>query len=186
VQRIVTLSSMAASSTDSTGGGSHLAVEASGLGWTHIRPGAFDGNALWQWGPSIRAEGKAYGAYPAATVAPVHEADIAAAAVTALLSGKHHGQRYELTGPESLTYRRQVAILGETLGRPIPFIEQTSQQARQQMTRHMPGSVADALLALWAKAEGKPATVLPTIENVTGHPARTFAQWATEHASDFQ
>ncbi|WAP50659.1 hypothetical protein OL239_11545 [Arthrobacter sp. ATA002] len=29
-------------------------------------------------------------------------------------------------------------------------------------------------------------TILPTIEEVTGRPARTFAQWAHEHAHQFR
>lgn len=28
-------------------------------------------------------------------------------------------------------------------------------------------------------------TVVDTVEKVTGHPARTFAQWAAEHADTF-
>jgi hypothetical protein len=30
----------------------------------------------------------------------------------------------------------------------------------------------------------KPDVVLPTVEAIPGHPGRTLAQWAQEHASD--
>ena len=33
------------------------AVEASGLEWTHLRPGEFAANRLALWGPSVRSEG---------------------------------------------------------------------------------------------------------------------------------
>ncbi|MFD0395283.1 SDR family oxidoreductase [Streptomyces nogalater] len=87
VRRIVVLSSD--SVTDGTDTGGHrrveLAVEDTGLEWTHVRPGEFALNKVTLWAPSIRAEGVVRSAYPDARVAPVHEADVAAVAVTALL-----------------------------------------------------------------------------------------------------
>lgn len=189
VRRIVVLSSSAAGMDNRIGRG-HLvverAVEAAGVEWTHLRPGAFAGNAIWQWGRAIRAGGVVRAAYGDAALAPVHEADIAAVATTALLHGGHAGQRYELTGPQSLTHREQVAVIGQAIGRDIPFVELDPQQAREQLVAVMPGEIADALLGLWAGAVGRPATVLPTVEQVTGRPGRTFAQWAAEHAGAFR
>lgn len=188
VRRVVVLSSAAAGMGNGIGS-RHLlverAVEATDVEWTHVRPGAFAANALWQWGPSIRAEGVVRAPYGDASVAPVHEADIAAVATDALLRDGHAGHRYELSGPESLTYREQVAILGRAIGRDVAFVELSPQQAREQMIRTVPESVADGLLALWADAVGRPATVLPTVEQVTGRPARTFAEWAADHAGEF-
>src|SRR5918992_4673766 len=61
------------------------AVEASGLEWTHLRPGEFAANRLALWGPSIRAERVVRWPYPDEVGIPIHEADIAAVAVYALL-----------------------------------------------------------------------------------------------------
>lgn len=189
VRRIVVLSSAAAASSNGIGR-RHLAVEqaveAAGAEWTHVRPGAFASNALWNWGPSIRAEGVVRAPYGDAAVAPVHEADIAAVITTALLEEGHTGRRYELSGPQSLTHREQVEILGRAIGRDIAFVELSPEQARERMLRTVPEPVVDALLGLWAAAVGVPATVLPTVEQVTGHQARSFAQWAAEHADRFR
>lgn len=162
------------------------AVEASGVEWTHVRPGAFAANALWQWGPSIRGEGVVRVPYPDAAAAPIHEADIAAVAITALLGDGHAGRSYPLSGPESLTQRDQIAILGAALGRDIELVELSPEQAREQFAGAIPGPVLDALMRLWAGAVGRPAQVLPTVEQVTGHKPRTFAQWAAEHADRFR
>ncbi|MGB9281574.1 MAG: hypothetical protein WCB57_16055, partial [Pseudonocardiaceae bacterium] len=59
-------------------------------------------------------------------------------------------------------------------------------EAREQMIRTIPAPIADGLLDLLADAVGKPATVFPTVEQVTGRPPRTFAQWAAEHAAYFR
>lgn len=52
--------------------------------------------------------------------------------------------------------------------------------------RSVPEPVVDGNLALLADAVGTPATVLPTVKQVTCRPARTFAQWTAEHADDFR
>jgi len=48
-----------------------------------------------------------------------------------------------------------------------------------------PAWVADMLLSAYAAAVDRPALVTSTIEEVTGTPARTFREWAIDHAADF-
>jgi uncharacterized protein YbjT (DUF2867 family) len=92
---------------------------------------------------------------------------------------------YVLTGPLSLTQREQVARIGESLGRTLVFDEVSPVTARSQMLEAVPAWVADMLLSAYAAAVDQPALVTSTIEEVTGTPARTFGQWATDHAADF-
>jgi uncharacterized protein YbjT (DUF2867 family) len=163
------------------------AVEASGVEWTHVRPGAFMANTLWQWAPDIRSENVVRAPYGDAAVAPIHEADIAAVATTALVEDGHAGARYPVTGPESITQMEQVRAIGAAIGRDIAFEELTPERARELWAaRHMPGAVIDSLLGFLAGAVGRPATVLPTVQQVTGRPARTFVEWATQRAADFR
>jgi uncharacterized protein YbjT (DUF2867 family) len=68
------------------------AVEASGVEWTHLRPGDFAANRLRLWGPSIRAERVVRWPWPDEVGVPIHEADIAAVAVLALLEDGHAGR----------------------------------------------------------------------------------------------
>jgi hypothetical protein len=42
------------------------------------------------------------------------------------------------------------------------------------------------LLDAWGAAVGLPAFVTSTGEEMTGWPARTFREWATHHAADFE
>ncbi|MER6508840.1 zinc-binding dehydrogenase [Nonomuraea sp. NPDC001636] len=69
--------------------------------WTVLRPHAFAANAL-RWAGQVRA-GVVRQPSGEAVFSPVHERDVAAVAVRALLDGGHHGAVYTLTGPRPLT-----------------------------------------------------------------------------------
>lgn len=161
------------------------AVEAWSPEWTVLRPGEFAVNKLDQWAPSIRASGVVRAAYGDSWGTPIHEADIAAVAVAALLEDGHRGRRYELTGPQALTLREQVRAIGEGIGREIRFEELTHAQARAELLAlGTPVEVVD-LMILAQPARSAPP-VLPTVREVTGRPGRTLVQWAAEHADDFR
>jgi len=160
------------------------AVRRSGLAATFVRPGSFATNTL-RWAPSVRAEGVVRAPYPDAAMDSIHEADIAAVATAALLDDRHVGAEYQLTGPASITQAEQVAAIAAATGRPVRFEEVDPARARAAMVEVMPAEIADLMLGYLASAVGAPARVLPTVEQVTGRPARTYAEWAVDHAEGF-
>jgi uncharacterized protein YbjT (DUF2867 family) len=202
VRRIVVLSSGAV-----TGGMDttfHLpveqAVEDSGLEWTHVRPGEFAMNKIALLGPSIRRERTVRHPHPEAGGIPVHEQDIADVAVAALLEEGHAGAAYTLNGPEIVSMREQVRAIAEAIGEEIRFERVSPEQAREEYLRlgGFAAANADYLLG-FADYAGRPADPhaasdfdwsvlgpLPTARDVTGRAARTFAQWARDHAADFR
>jgi len=91
-----------------------------------------------------------------------------------------------ITGPESLTQRELVRTIGEAIGRPLRFEELSPDAARQDVLATWPGAVADMLLSAYAAAVGRPSHVTTTVADVTGTPARTFREWAVEHAAELQ
>lgn len=157
-------------------------IEGSGAEWTFLRPHAFAANAL-RWARHVRA-GTVRGAYGSAAAPVVHERDIAAVAVRALLDDGHHGAAYELTGPESIAQAAQVRIISEVTGIPARWEEVPLERARADLlAKGWPPGVVDEVLR--AQAAG-PAPVTSTVEEVTKAPARTFREWAAEHAGDFR
>jgi uncharacterized protein YbjT (DUF2867 family) len=160
-------------------------IERSGLKWTMLRPGPFALNCRNWWAPQIRTGDVVRWFHGAAQTAAVHERDIAAAAVRALCEEHHHGRDYLLTGPESLTQRQQLATIGEAIGRTLTFDELSPERVRREVIAAWPAWVADMLLSAYGAAVGRPALVTRTIEAVTGTPARSFRQWAFDHAPDF-
>ena len=162
-------------------------IEASGLQWTFLRPGMFAANALNWWAPQIRA-GSNLVRWPhvAAPTAPIHERDIAAVAVRALCEDGHAGAEYVLTGPQSLAQSEQISTIGDVIGRPLRVEEISPEDARSELLPIMPAFVINMLLNAWAAAIGQPALVTSTVAEITGAPARTFRDWATDHAPDFR
>ncbi|WP_067813901.1 NAD(P)H-binding protein [Actinomadura kijaniata] len=188
VRRIVVLSSSAVLAGEGNPiGDHHLAVErqveATGLEWTHLRPGAFAANALG-WADQIRGNGVVRGPHARAHTVPIDERDIAAVAARALTGDDLVGTRPELSGPESLTFADQARIIGEAIGRPVTYEELSPEAARAAMT-YAPEPVVDALLTFWAEAVDRPQPVSSEVERITGRPARTFAEWAADHVRDF-
>jgi uncharacterized protein YbjT (DUF2867 family) len=163
------------------------AIKDSGVGWTFVRPGRFMSNAL-HWRESIRKEGKVFSNYGDGKLPSVHPRDIAAVAVRALTSEDYFGKILEVTGPEALNMAEEVAILSNTLGKPIEYVSITDETARREMERaNMPSYIIDGLLPFAAFVRsGKAARIFPTVREVTGRPALSFADWAREHAAAFQ
>ncbi|MFB8239715.1 NAD(P)H-binding protein [Kitasatospora sp. NPDC089913] len=168
----------------------HRAVEdavlASGIAYTFLRPHNFATNILmWGWPESIRAEGRIRFPYPESHSDAIHEKDIAAVAVAALTGEGHENRAYFISGPRSITQREQLADLAEALGRPLEFEELTDAEAREALAPIVPIWVMDAVVGYWAGSDGVPTEVSDTVEQLTGRPARTFAEWARDHVADF-
>jgi uncharacterized protein YbjT (DUF2867 family) len=163
-----------------------LAIEQSGIDWTFIRPGMFAANTRWWWAEPIRRASAVRLPWPDAQTAPVHEKDIAALAVAALTGHAHSGQAYTVYGPQSLTLRQQVRHIGDAIGREISLSVIAAGQARQELAASTSPAAANAVLGVWQAGNGGPAPTSVIVEKITGRPARTFAEWAADHADDFR
>ncbi|MGW7533512.1 NAD(P)H-binding protein [Amycolatopsis sp. NPDC054798] len=189
-RRLVLLSSAAArSGSDDAISQVHLAVEKAiertSLEWTFLQPHGFATNAL-NWAPHIRKDGVVRGAYGSASSTLIHEADMAAVAVAALTSDGHAGAKYDLTGPSALTQVDQVRVIGEVIGRETRWEEVSREVARELLLERIPAKYADVMLDAYARlAQREPDRPTATVEEVTGVPARTFAQWVADHAAEF-
>jgi uncharacterized protein YbjT (DUF2867 family) len=173
------------------------AVRASGLEWTALQPIEFMGNVLADWGPRLRRDQVIREPYGDRRSAPVHEADIAAVAAVALTQSGRSGQSYVLTGPEVLTPRAKLSRLAAATGLDLLFEELTPEQTRQEWAVERPDllffrvagdgpEAVEMLLRIYGDVPEVGRTVTGAVSEVTGRPARTFAQWAAEHADAFR
>ncbi|MEV0547967.1 NAD(P)H-binding protein [Nocardia salmonicida] len=190
-RRIVLLSSGAVRDNreqDHPIGRAHAIVEQpiteSTLEWTFLRPGGFATNTL-EWAPQIRAGNVVRGAYGSASVALVHEADIAAVAVRALTTDGHAGAKYVLTGPAPLSRIDQVEAIGAALGRALVWEEIGPEAAVAQMS-WLPPDIARVVLSGLAGYVDTPGTATTTVREVTGSSARDYRRWAADHVADFR
>ncbi|WP_198348106.1 NAD(P)H-binding protein [Plantactinospora sp. KBS50] len=162
-------------------------LERSTLAWTFLRTTGFMANALG-FAAQIRDGGRVVRfPYGDAARTSVHEADLAAVGVRALLDDGHEHQRYLVSGPELLTQREQVEIIGEVVGRPLEWQDVHAEEARRQMVATgWPPGYADGALDYFAMLTKEPEVGSTVVAEVTGRPARTFRQWAYEHATAFR
>ncbi|WP_166347243.1 SDR family oxidoreductase [Phytoactinopolyspora limicola] len=161
-------------------------IEQSGVEWTFLRASGFTSNTL-EWAQSIRTDGVVRAPYGAARRSLVHEADLAAVAVHALLEDHHVGRAYPLTGPEHISQVEQVRTIGEAIGRPVRWEEMSRDAAeRQYLAEWGDPEFVQAALDAWASMVENPEPLTNEIEAVTGAPARTYRQWAVEHAAAFR
>jgi uncharacterized protein YbjT (DUF2867 family) len=158
-------------------------VTRAGIPWTFLRPSGFATNRLW-WADAIRAHGTVRDPFPDSHSALIHEADIAAVAVRALTEPGHHGTHYTLTGPDSLTVRRQAELIGEAINRPLRVERQDLDEYRRTLSR-WPAEIVAARIRRLAALVDHPDPTTDTVREVTGRPPRTFAEWAADHAADF-
>lgn len=158
--------------------------ERSGVSWTFLRAGGFAANTL-EWAEQIRAGDTVRIPYPDAARSLIHERDIADVAILALLGNALAGKAVELTGPDTLPQREQVAAIGAAVGRQLRVEDQPYHEAHRGYAAAMGTRFADAALAYWATLVDAPERVSRDAERFTGHPPRSFAEWARDHADDF-
>ncbi len=156
------------------------AVERSFDQWTFLRPTGFAANTL-VWADQIRRGNVVRWVYGQAARSLIDQRDIAEVAVRALTEPGHTGQRYVLTGPETITQIEQVRAIGAALGRELRWAEIESEQLDDELT-----GIPSSALETWASFVHHPEIVTQTVQEITGSPARPFAQWALDHADQFR
>ncbi|MGW4837967.1 NmrA family NAD(P)-binding protein [Streptomyces globisporus] len=161
------------------------AIRESGVPWTFVRPRTFMSNTL-SWAPGIRSARVVRALYGDAPVACVDPRDVAAVAFAVLTGAGHEGRAYAVSGPEAITAREQTAQLSRVLGRPLRFEELGPDAARAALLAKYPRPVAEAFLeSAERQLAGAKAAVVPTVQEVTGHQARSYRTWAADHADAF-
>lgn len=156
----------------------------SGLAWTVLRPNGFHANAL-RWLPQLQTGDIVGGPWAEVPIASIDPADIGAVAAVALTADGHGGRAHRLTGPQRLLPAERVEILGAALGRSLRFEAQSDERARAEMLEAMPPGIVDAFFRFFSEGETDESIITPTVQEVTGRPPRSFAQWATAHATAF-
>lgn len=192
VKQIVKLSTMEASKPLLLVGRWHREreqlIEDSGIDWTFLRPGMFMSNSIEWWSETIKTQGKIYFPGGKGRVAPVAPSDVAAVALKALTQDGHNRKIYELTGPELLTIDDMAVVIGRLLGKTVQYVNVPLFAARLQMLLFgMDPKLVKGLMQVAAELRsGQSAAINGTIEEVTGHAARTFNDWCLDNIKSFQ
>lgn len=163
-----------------------LAVKASGIPYTILRPNNFYQNDYWLKDVLLQ-----YGVYPqpigSVGLSRVDVRDIAEAAAIALTTDGHEGETYNLIGPDIHTGQTTADVWSQELGKPIAYGGDDLEAWEQQSLQYMPGWMAFDLKLMYEffQKEGLKATA-EDIERQTkllGHAPRGFEAFARETAA---
>jgi uncharacterized protein YbjT (DUF2867 family) len=193
VEGVVKLSALGASdhSKSPIGRAHHdveKALQGSGMAWTILRPHVFMQNLL-DVAPRIARDGNIRSASGDGKIPFIDTRDIAAVAEVALTGRGHEAKKYVLTGPEALSYGDVARIISEVIGRTIEYVAESPEEARERLFKEgAPPWLIEGYLALAAyqRAGGATAMVSPTVSQILGRPARSFAEFVRDHAATFR
>ncbi len=159
----------------------------SGLTYTIIRPNSFHQNMLWQAGP-IKDGRQFYLPLADARQSTVDVRDLAEATANILTQPGHDNKIYELSGPESISFKDVADILSEVVGDPVTYVPVPVEAAEQAMLdAGMPQWNAHALAEIQGLfATGKYADVTDDLRQLLGREPRTFRQFAEDFAPAFR
>ncbi|AXB43744.1 NmrA family NAD(P)-binding protein [Amycolatopsis albispora] len=190
VRRVVLLSSSAITEDTPQLGELQRLVRVGFPEWTVLRPSWFMQNFSGEHAVarSIRSTGEIVTATGSGRVAFVDADDIAAVAVRALLDPLPHNTDHVITGPQALSYADAASIISEVTGKPVRHRPVTTGEFAALLTATgLPSEFADVLAALDEQIRhGAEDRVTTTVDEVTGRPARTFAEFAAAHRDSWR
>ena len=159
------------------------AIKASGMKWTLVRPSFYMQNFRGSL-KSARATGKLSMPMGKGTVALTDNNDAGlfiAHILTDPNSAQHHGQCYDITGPDPVMSFDQIAqVIGEVISQKVVY-DDCDPKAFQEAIRpfHRNQWHSDAVARLFAEiANGRtPGHKTDTFEKIMGRPGRSFREY---------
>ena len=155
-------------------------LEDSGLPSVIVRPNLFLQNIPESTIPSIDGSGAFYVNAGQARISMVDTRDVAAVAAAVLTEPGHAGARYDVTGPEALSYADVAAKLTSVLGRQVTYVSAPDDAVRQRLLgAGLNEWFANALVGLYqdyrrSGTSGYAAQVTGTVQRLTGRPASSL------------
>jgi uncharacterized protein YbjT (DUF2867 family) len=161
-----------------------LAIEASGMQFTFLRPNwfmqVFSSGSLLQ---GIKAKGMIALPVGQAKISYIDARDVADVAVESLTDPVHRGKGYTLTGPHALSHDDIAAILSRVSGRSIRYIALEEDEGRQKLKETgFPQEWVERLIGFYRLVRsGWCAPVADEMPALLKHAPRTFDDFAAEH-----
>jgi uncharacterized protein YbjT (DUF2867 family) len=161
-------------------------LKSSGLPWTILKPTFFMQNTMLA-AQTIASDNVIYWDTGDGELAMIDVRDIVDTAAAVLSGSGHEGQSYILTGPEAISMRDVAGTLSDVLGRDITYVSVPGEAALQSMvSMGFPEWIARGygeLMEGFSRGFANRAT--DNVERLTGHPARSYEQFARDYAHLF-
>ncbi|HEY1468887.1 MAG TPA: SDR family oxidoreductase [Candidatus Acidoferrum sp.] len=164
-------------------------LQASGLGYTILRPNGFMQNIVTYYAPSIRDQGAFYASMGTAKTSVIDVRDVGlAGAKTLIAPAEHAGKTYELNGPEAVSNEEIAARISRLTGQTVRYVDVPGEAQRKSMLElGMPEWQVTALLELQEYyATGKCGAVTEVLPKLLGRPPITLDQYLNEFKDSFR
>lgn len=161
-------------------------LEGSGLPFTLVKPTFFMQN-LMMAAQTVASDSMMYMPFKEGRLGMIDVRDVVDVAFSVLTSAGHEGKTYVLTGPASISFNDVADGLTKAIGKRVTYVDVPPEAAREAIVgMGMPEWIADGLIELFEGfSEGFADLTTPHVEELTGHPARSFEAFARDFAQAF-
>jgi uncharacterized protein YbjT (DUF2867 family) len=162
-------------------------VRSSGLPYTLLRPTTFMQNTL-ATARTVASEGKIYQPFKDGKLGMIDARDIGEVAAKVLTEEGHEGKVYTLTGPAAISFYEVAEALSEVLGKEVRYVNIPLEDAKRAMLNMGLSEWRADVLIEYAKAhsEGYSNFTTEDVEQLTGHPATSYKEFATDFERVFR
>jgi len=161
-------------------------LEGSGLPFTLVKPTFFMQN-LMMAAQTVASDGMVYLPLKDGRLGMIDIRDVVDVACSVLTSAGHEGKTYVLTGPASISLNDVADGLTKAIGKRVTYVDVPPEAAREALIgMGMSEWIADGFIELMEGfGEGFADLTTPHVEQLTGHPARSFEAFARDFAQAF-
>jgi uncharacterized protein YbjT (DUF2867 family) len=162
------------------------AVKSSGLPWTLLKPTFFMQNTMMA-APTIASNGMIYWDMQDGKLGMIDVRDVVDVALAVLTGSGHEGKSYILTGPAAISFHDVAGTFSKVLGKDVTYVSVPGEAALQSMVgMGFPEWIAKGYVELSEGfSENFANRVTENVATLTGHPARSFEQFARDFAQVF-
>jgi uncharacterized protein YbjT (DUF2867 family) len=162
-------------------------LRSSGLPYTLLRPTTFMQNTL-ATARTVASEGRIYQPFKDGKLGMIDARDIGEVAAKVLTEEGHEGKVYTLTGPAAISFYEVAEALSEVLGKEVRYVNISLEDAKRAMLNMGLSEWRADVLIEYAKAhsEGYSNFTTEDVEQLTGHRATSYKEFATDFERVFR
>jgi uncharacterized protein YbjT (DUF2867 family) len=162
-------------------------LRSSGLPYTLLRPQSFMQNTLVT-ARTVASEGKIYQPFKDGKLGMIDAWDIGEVAAKVLTEEGHEGAVYTLTGPAAISFYEVAEALSEVLGKEVRYVDISLEDAKRAMLNMGLSEWRADVLIEYAEAhsEGYSNFTTQDVEQLTGQPATSYKEFATDFERVFR
>src|SRR5215208_6319293 len=161
-------------------------LASSGLPYTFLRPQSFMQNTLMA-ARTVASEGRIYQPFKNGKLGMIDARDIGEVAAKVLTEERHEGKTYTLTGPAAISFHDIAEMLSEVLRKKVDYVPISLEKAKEAMLGMGLSEWKTEVLIEYARAHSQGYSNFTTenVEQLTGHTATSYREFATDFAQAF-